>query len=66
MENETWIGPWCSRHALVVRDKAIIIDETHEYRRHVYQNGQFKTEKIRIEKWWEWGYRYEHLPKGLI
>lgn len=66
MENETWIGPWCSKYVLIVRDKSTIVDDKHEYRRHVYVNGVFKTERIRIEKWWGYGYRYGDLPQGLV
>ena len=66
MTEETWIGPWCVHYVLIVRDKSIIVDEKHEYRRHVYVNGVFKTEKISVEKWWSLGYNYTQLPQGLI
>ena len=65
MEND-WFGPWCGYHAVVVQGGRVIVDEKHEYRRHVFENGQFNTEKIRIEKWWEMGHSYDHLPEGSL
>ena len=66
MIDEDWYGPWCSYHAQVVSDESVIVDELHEFRRHVYENGEFRTEKIPIEKWWKLGYSYRHLPEGEI
>ena len=66
MIDENWFGPWYSYSADVVKGGTVIVDEIFEYRRHVYVNGEFRTEKIPIEKWWELGYKYRHLPEGEI
>ena len=60
--NANWEGPWYHYHAMIVRDKSEIVDEVHEYRRHVYENGLFRTQKLNIEDWWDKGFRYRHLP----
>ena len=65
-EDENWYGPWYSYHAQVVSDESVIVDEIHQYRRHVYENGVFTTEKINIESWWKLGYRYTQLPEGSL
>jgi len=65
-ENGDWYGPWCIFHALVVENQATITDELHEFRRHVYEDGVFRTEKIDIEKWWKLGYKYRQLPGGSL
>lgn len=65
-QNGVWVGPWCSRYVLIVKDKSTIVDEKHEYRRHVFKNGVFKTERIRVEKWWELGYDYNDLPDDIL
>ncbi|GAG36342.1 unnamed protein product [marine sediment metagenome] len=66
MSNENWVGPWYSRQAQLVKGGTVITGEIFEYRRHVLTDGVFKTERIGIEKWWELGYRYKHLPKEAI
>jgi len=66
MSDEDWVGPWCSRHAQIIKGGTVITGEIFEYRRHVFIDGEFKTEKIGIEKWWELGYGYKHLPEGEI
>ena len=63
---ENWYGPWYSYSAQVVRDGSIIVDDIHQFRRHTYENGVFRTEKINIEKWWDLGYRYKDLPQGSL
>jgi len=65
-ENVDWFGPWCSFHAVVVEGEAVIVDEIHQFRRHTYEDGVFKTEKIDIEKWWDLGYSYAQLPQGSL
>jgi len=65
-QDEDWVGPWYSRHAQVVKGGTVIIDEVFEYRRHVYTNGEFKTERIDIDDWWNLGYKYKHLPEIAI
>jgi len=66
MNDKDWIGPWCSFHAIVVKNKSIIVDEIYEYRRHVYSNGKFKTERISIEDWRDLGFKYKNLPDKAI
>jgi len=66
MEEESWFGPWCSYHAVVVKDKSVIVDEVHQFRRHVYEDGVFKTEKIDIDNWQKLGYKYNQLPEGSL
>jgi len=61
-----WYGPWCIFHAVVVKDEAVITDELHQFRRHVYEDGMFSTEKIDIESWWKLGYSYAQLPGGSL
>lgn len=61
-----WYGPWCNFHAVVVDGEAVITDELHQFRRHVYEDGIFSTEKIDIEKWWKLGYNYAQLPRGSL
>lgn len=65
-ENVDWYGPWCSYHAVVVEDQASITDELHQFRRHVYEDGVFKTEAMDIEGWWKLGYGYCDLPEGSL
>lgn len=65
-QDDDWVGPWCNRYAQVVKGGAVIIDEVFEYRRHVYMNGEFKTERIDIHDWWNLGYKYRHLPDMAI
>ena len=64
--NANWYGPWCIYHAQVIRDKSVIVGDVFQYRRHVYENGEFRTQKINIEDWWELGFRYKHLPLAEI
>lgn len=61
-----WYGPWCVYHALEVRDGAVITGELHQFRRHVYEDGIFSTEKIDVESWWKKGYKYSQLPGGSL
>lgn len=61
-----WYGPWCSYHAELIEGEATIVGEVHQFRRHVYEDGVFSTEKINIESWWKLGYSYAQLPRGSL